>query len=45
MVEGSGIESNGYSLLELYPDSTLKLHGFRKQASESFDTPQQKVNG
>ncbi len=33
MVEGSGAESSGYSLAELYPDASLLLQGFRKQAS------------
>jgi predicted phosphodiesterase len=31
MVEGSGAESNGYSLLELAADGTLTLTGFRRQ--------------
>lgn len=31
MVEGSGKENNGYSLLEIEADGTLRLHGFRKQ--------------
>jgi predicted phosphodiesterase len=31
MVEGSGAESNGYSLLDLAADGTLKLTGFRRQ--------------
>ena len=31
MVEGSGAEINGYSLLEIDPGGTLRLTGFRKQ--------------
>jgi len=35
MVEGSGAENNGYSLLAVEPDGTLRLTGFRKQRSLS----------
>ena len=31
MVEGSGPSNNGYSLLEIQPDGTIHLKGFRKQ--------------
>ena len=31
MVEGTGVENNGYSMLEIMPDSSLRLQGFRKQ--------------
>jgi predicted phosphodiesterase len=31
MVEGSGAENNGYSLMELEPNGTIHLTGFRKQ--------------
>ncbi len=31
MVEGSGSENNGYSVMEIAPDSTIRLSGFRKQ--------------
>lgn len=31
MVEGSGAENNGYSVLEIVPDGSLRLTGFRKQ--------------
>jgi predicted phosphodiesterase len=31
MIEGSGDESNGYSLLDLEADGTLKVTGFRRQ--------------
>lgn len=32
MVEGSGSENNGYSVMEIAPDSTIRLTGFRKQS-------------
>lgn len=31
MVEGSGAENNGYSLMEIEPNGTIHLTGFRKQ--------------
>ena len=31
MVEGSGEENNGYSLMEIEPTGTIRLQGFRKQ--------------
>lgn len=31
MVEGSGAENNGYAMLDVMPDSSLRLKGFRKQ--------------
>lgn len=37
MVEGSGRESNGYSLMELEPNGTIRLNGFRKQRSHRWD--------
>lgn len=39
MIEGSGVENNGYSLLELAPNGTLVLRGFRKQTSRQWTTP------
>lgn len=33
MVEGSGKENNGYSILELMADGSLRVVGFRKQAT------------
>jgi predicted phosphodiesterase len=33
MVEGSGIENNGYSLMDIASDGTIHLTGFRKQKS------------
>ena len=32
MVEGSGLESNGYSLVSFAGDGTIRVDGFRKQA-------------
>jgi predicted phosphodiesterase len=32
MVEGSGTENNGYSVMDIAPDGTIRLTGFRKQA-------------
>ncbi|MDA1231017.1 MAG: alkaline phosphatase, partial [Planctomycetota bacterium] len=31
MVEGSGPESSGYSLMEIAPNGTIQINGFRKQ--------------
>ena len=31
MVEGSGAENNGYSVMEIAPDGTIRLTGFRRQ--------------
>lgn len=36
MIEGSGPENNGYSLLDISPDGTLHLTGFRKQNSHQW---------
>ncbi len=36
MVEGSGEENNGYSLLDIASDFTLRLHGFRKQSNRQW---------
>ena len=36
MIEGSGEENNGYTLLDVLPDSSLRLNGFRKQTSRTF---------
>jgi alkaline phosphatase len=33
MVEGSGPQNSGYAVLDLSPDGTIQVHGFRKQAS------------
>jgi predicted phosphodiesterase len=37
MVEGSGAENNGYSLLQVAPDGTIRLAGFRKQKSYHWE--------
>ena len=37
MVEGSGAENNGYSLMELEPNGTIHLTGFRKQQSHKWE--------
>jgi alkaline phosphatase len=36
MIEGSGLESSGYSLLEVLPDGSLRLQGFRRQIERRF---------
>ena len=36
MVEGSGEDQNAYSILDLYEDQTIRLRGFRKQASPAL---------
>jgi alkaline phosphatase len=37
MVEGSGPEKNGYSVMELEPNGTIHLTGFRKQKSHTWE--------
>lgn len=37
MVEGSGAENNGYSLLDIEPDGTIRLTGFRRQTSYKWE--------
>ena len=37
MVEGSGIESSGYTLLDVMPDHSLRLHGFRRQVNRELN--------
>ena len=37
MVEGSGVENNGYSLIEIEPNGTIHLTGFRKQKSYEWE--------
>lgn len=36
MIEGSGPENNGYSVLSVHADGTLTLQGFRRQAEYVF---------
>jgi predicted phosphodiesterase len=37
MVEGSGEDNNGYSIMDLEPNGTIHLTGFRKQKSHKWD--------
>lgn len=37
MVEGSGAANNGYSLMEIEPNGTIHLSGFRKQMSHKWE--------
>jgi len=39
LIEGSGEENNGYAMLEVLPDSSLRLQGFRKQAQRKIAKP------
>jgi alkaline phosphatase len=39
MVEGSGAENNGYSLLDLLADGTIRVRGFRRQESYRWGAP------
>lgn len=36
MVEGSGLESSGYSVLDIMDDRSLRLHGFRHQVNREL---------
>jgi predicted phosphodiesterase len=36
MVEGSGQENNGYAMLEIHHDGSLRLKGFRRQETRKF---------
>jgi alkaline phosphatase len=36
MVEGSSLESSGYAMLDIMPDDSLRLHGFRRQLPRDF---------
>ncbi|SIO61422.1 alkaline phosphatase [Singulisphaera sp. GP187] len=38
MIEGSGAENNGYSVMEVRPDGTIRIQGFRKQADYLWPT-------
>lgn len=38
MIEGSGAENNGYSLLNVFAGGTMRLTGFRKQANYEWRT-------
>jgi predicted phosphodiesterase len=37
MVEGSGADNNGYTLMDIDPDGTIRLKGFRKQKDYKWD--------
>ncbi len=37
MVEGSGADNNGYTLLDVLADGSLRLNGFRKQMNRSLN--------
>lgn len=36
MVEGTGMENNGYAILDVFADGSLRLNGFRKQANRDL---------
>jgi alkaline phosphatase len=36
MVEGSGVDNNGYSILEILEDGAYRLEGFRQQKSYTW---------
>lgn len=40
MIEGSGLENSGYTMLDIHSDSSLRLHGFRRQTSRKFEAAQ-----
>ena len=40
MIEGSGKQNNGYSVLEVEPNGTIRLTGFRKQRSHAWESDQ-----
>lgn len=40
MIEGSGEENNSYAMLEIFPDSSLRLKGYRKQTPREFPKPE-----
>jgi len=37
MVEGTGAENNGYSTIEILPEGSILVHGFRKQESRQWE--------
>ena len=37
MVEGGGVDNNGYARLDITPDGTLELTGFRRQQSRRWN--------
>jgi alkaline phosphatase len=36
MVDVSGLENSGYAMLDIMPDHSLRLHGFRRQATRDL---------
>jgi alkaline phosphatase len=36
MAEGSGTESNGYSIIDIEPNGTILLNGYRKQKNYNW---------
>ena len=36
MVKGSGVENNGYSLMEIAPSGTISIKGYRKQKTHEW---------
>ncbi|WP_406695885.1 metallophosphoesterase [Singulisphaera sp. Ch08] len=36
MIEGSGPENNGYSVMNIQPDGTIRIQGFRKQVDRQW---------
>ena len=36
MVEGSGVENSGFGMLEIFPDESVRIKGFRKQSQRKF---------
>jgi alkaline phosphatase len=38
MVEGTGAENNGYSMMSLASDGTISIEGFRKQQDYTWTT-------
>lgn len=45
MVEGTGPENSGYSLLNIFPDGSLRLDGFRHHAENPFAKKTATVKG
>ena len=37
MIEGSGVDSSGYSLLDIMNDGSLRLNGFRRQVNRTLN--------
>jgi alkaline phosphatase len=37
MVEGSGAENNGFSLMDVFEGGMIRLSGFRKQAKYEWN--------